>query len=111
LEALQQPVPLSHGLVLLYAAVGAMSYWARWGRRSLRVLGLARLLDDLVPIENQLWAVRVEFVLFVALGCFIGVPFVQPTNFAQSFAAGFAWVGLFTTMHEPGKLNKSRKNE
>jgi hypothetical protein len=86
-----------------------MSYWARWGRERLRVLGLARVLDELVPVENQLTAARMEFVVFVVLGCLLGVPFVEPVNFAQSFTAGFAWVGLFTTMQEPGSLGRSRK--
>jgi hypothetical protein len=104
-----QPTPLTHSLVLAYAAAGAASYWARWGRERLRVVGLSRVLDELIPMENQLFAIRVEFVVFVALGCFLGVPFVEPVNFAQSFTAGFAWVGLFTTMQEPGSLGKSRK--
>jgi hypothetical protein len=53
----------------------------------------------------------VEFIVFVALGCFLGIGLVEPTNMTQSFSAGFAWVGLFTTMDDPDKLDKLRKKK
>jgi hypothetical protein len=101
--------PLPNGLIVAYTAAGATAYWARWGRERLRVFGLARVLE-MIPMSPIAQA-RVEFIVFVALGCFLGIGLVEPTNMTQSFSAGFAWVGLFTTMDDPDKLDKLRKKK
>ena len=105
---LGSPAPLPPYMVILYTATGAICYWARWGRARLRVLGLARVLE-LFPMRPIVSA-RIEFVTFVVLGCFIGIGFVEPINVTQSFSAGFAWVGLITTMQEPDKLGSENNS-
>jgi hypothetical protein len=99
--------PLPTYLIILYTAAGAIAYWARWGRERLRVYGLAAVLE-MIPMRAIVRA-RVEFVVFVVLGCFLGIGLVEPKNMTQSFSAGFAWVGLFTKMDEPDKLSKGKK--
>ena len=37
-----------------------------------------------------------EPVLFVALGAFVAVGFVQPATIPQAIAAGIGWTGLFS---------------
>jgi hypothetical protein len=101
--------PLPTGFIIAYTAAGAIAYWAKWGRDRLRVFYLAEVLD-MIPMRRIVRA-RVEFILFVVLGCFLGIGLVQPTNMTQSFSAGFAWVGLFTTMEDPDKLGRSRKKK
>lgn len=94
--------PLPIGWVIVFTAAGVMGYWAKWGRERLKVYGLSRILD-LVPLREP-WKARAEFLLFVGLGCLIGIGVVQPVNVTQSLTAGFTWVGLFTRMQEPGKM-------
>ena len=92
--------PLSTFWVIVFTAAGVIGYWAKWGRERLKVFGLSKLLQ-LLPIEDP-WKARVEFLLFVCFGCLVGIGVVQPVNVTQSLTAGFAWIGLFTSMQEPG---------
>ncbi len=91
--------PLPTGFIIAYTAAGAVAYWAKWGRDRLRVFYLAEVLD-VIPMRRIVRA-RVEFIMFVVLGCFLGIGLVQPTNMTQSFSAGFAWAAYLQPWRTP----------
>ena len=75
-----------------YTAVGAAIFWGRWGHTKLRAYVLSDLLD-MIPIKAEI-RVGIEFVIFLALGVFVGIGITSPTNATQAIAAGLGWTGL-----------------
>lgn len=77
-----------------YTAIGAAVFWGKWGRTKLKAICLSDILNllDLKPAQRG----ALEFVIFVALGCLVGIAVVQPTNATQALTAGFGWTGLFS---------------
>ncbi len=79
---------------VVFTAVGAAVFWGKWGRTRLR----AYLLSDLVNLLNidDEWRSAIEFLIFLTLGCLVGIGVVRPTTPTQALTAGFGWTGFFT---------------
>lgn len=78
---------------IAYTAAGAAIFWSKWGKRELRVYMLSKLFDAFgMPPK---WRIPVEFVTFIALGCFVGIGILNPTTAPQALTAGFSWTGFF----------------
>ena len=84
------------GEMILFTAVGAAALWAKWGRQKLRVWLFSDLIE-LVPV-NERWRPLIEFLVFISLGCVVGIGFVNPSTPAQALTAGFGWTGLFAEL-------------
>jgi hypothetical protein len=37
----------------------------------------------------------IEFLVFLALGCIVGIGFTNPSNPQQALTAGMGWTGVF----------------
>lgn len=79
---------------LVYTAIGAAVFWGKWGRTRLRVYILWDVVR-LLPVKGRSRA-TVEFLVFVTLGCIVGIGIVQPTSPMQALSAGLAWTGIFS---------------
>jgi len=77
-----------------YAGVGALFLWGKLAKHGREVYGLTDVLERMGCSSKVRRAL--EPVLFVALGAFIAVGFVQPTTIPQAIAAGISWTGLFS---------------
>jgi hypothetical protein len=54
-------------------------------------------MTETIPLwQLHVYAAALEPVLFVALGAFVAVGFVQPATIPQAIAAGIGWTGLFS---------------
>ena len=75
-----------------FAAIGAAALWGKQGRTELK----AYVLSDIVRLflKGRL-RILVEFLIFVVLGCLVGIAVVEPTNARQAITAGFAWTAVF----------------
>lgn len=78
---------------VVYTAIGAAIFWGKWGRHRLRPYGLAWIIEQV--IKNERWQSGIEFLVFIILGCVVGIGIVQPTSAMQALTAGFGWTGLF----------------
>jgi hypothetical protein len=75
---------------VVYTAIGASVFWSTWGRTKLKTF----VLPDLVRyLPWKRWHPLIEFVLFIALGCVVGVGVTNPTNPRQAITAGLGWTG------------------
>jgi len=79
---------------VVYTAIGAAIFWGKSGRTKLRIFCLSDVLDFLEMPDGRLRKCT-EFVIFVVLGCLIGIGFVKPASVQQALTAGFAWTGVF----------------
>lgn len=77
---------------IIYTAIGAMVLWGTWGRTKLKAFVLSSIIR--LFLTGRAEAV-VEFVVFVILGCIIGIGVVRPVNPQQAITAGLAWTGVF----------------
>jgi hypothetical protein len=77
---------------VVFTAIGAAVFWGKWGKTKLKVKYLSDLLD-LFPLNPKSRG-ALEFLIFVALGCVVGIAVVQPSNAAQALTAGFGWTGF-----------------
>ena len=75
-----------------YAAVGALLLWGKLGKQGREAYGLSDVLKRFGL--NEKLRLAIEPVMFVALGAFLAVVFVQPITVAQAVAAGVGWTGL-----------------
>jgi hypothetical protein len=80
---------------LAYTAIGAVTYWGIKGRMTLKVYALTDLVN-LLKIEYK-YRRAIQLLIFVALGCFVGIGVVEPENPRQAITAGFAWISIFST--------------
>ena len=78
----------------VYTAIGAAIFWGKSGRTKLRIFCLSDVLDFL-ELPDGRSRKCIEFVIFVVLGCLIGIGFVKPNSVQQALTAGFAWTGVF----------------
>lgn len=78
---------------VFFTAFGAAVFWGRTGRVKLKVYYLSYLFDMIKFPEGSRRQV-IEFVLFIALGCFVGIGIAKPSTVAQSLTAGFAWTSF-----------------
>jgi hypothetical protein len=84
--------PISVWWLHAYAGVGALILWGKLGKRGREVYGLSDILRRWGFSESLRLAI--EPAIFVLLGAFLAVVFVQPTTVAQAVAAGVGWTGL-----------------
>ena len=78
---------------IAFTAIGAAVYWGKWGRTKLKAYVLSDVIN-LIPMGRK-WRAAIEFVIFLTIGCVVGIAVVQPTNATQALTAGFGWTGLF----------------
>jgi hypothetical protein len=78
----------------LYTAIGAAVFWGRAGRSKLKVYYLSHIFD-LLEIPESKWRKSCEFMVFIILGCLIGIGITKPGTEVQALTAGFAWTGFF----------------
>lgn len=81
---------------VLYTGIGAAIFWNRWGRTKLRVFVLAGIVEWICEKDSK-EAGALEFVVFIILGCLVGVGVAEPQNVPQSLAAGMGWTGFLAT--------------
>ena len=86
---------------VVYTVIGAAVYWGRTGRSQLRPYVLAKLIDRAGLAKTP--RVFIEFFVFVALGCIVGIGMVDPRNAVQALTAGFAWTGAIAAPEKAGK--------
>ena len=77
---------------LVYTAVGSAVLWGTWGRTRLKAFVLSDLLG--LFLKGR-WLFMFEFLVFIALGCLVGIGVVHPVDATQAITAGFAWTGAF----------------
>jgi hypothetical protein len=80
--------------MIAYTAIGAAVIWGKMGNKELR----AYVLSDFVrmlPGGPNLHSV-LEFLIFVILGCAVGIGVAQPVNARQALTAGIAWTSFFS---------------
>ena len=80
---------------VLYTGIGATILWGKLGNTKLRPFGLWRLIK-LLPVSQNKKEV-IEIIVFISLGCIVGIGIVQPTNVPQALSAGFGWTGFLTS--------------
>jgi hypothetical protein len=78
---------------VIYTAAAAAILWGTWGETKLRVFGLSKIVD-LIPVSGRVRE-GAELLLFVLLGCIVGIGVAKPHNPAQAISAGLAWTGAF----------------
>jgi hypothetical protein len=75
-----------------FTAIGATVYWGLAGRTKLRPF----LLPDI--LKHLPWKQAhpiLEFLLFLTMGCLVGIGFTDPSNTRQAITAGMGWTGVF----------------
>lgn len=87
--------PSFHFWGVFYTALGAGLFWAKWGREKLKAYYLSDMIEMFV--EDERWRAAIEFVLFLAIGCFVAIGIVKPHSAPQAFTAGLGWTGLVAT--------------
>ena len=87
-----------------YTAIGAAVIWAKMGRAKLKAYVLSDIVNRL-PLSVKLRSL-IEFIIFVTLGCAVGIGVAQPTNARQALTAGIAWTSFFSI---PRAIKKSPK--
>jgi hypothetical protein len=75
-----------------YAAAGALLLWGKLGKYGREVYGLSDILRRFGFSDRA--RLVLEPILFVAIGAFLAVVFVQPTTVAQAVAAGLGWTSI-----------------
>ena len=78
---------------VLFTAIGAAVYWAKAGRTNLRPYLLPAVIAVL-GVRGR-WRSFIEFMVFIIIGCVVGIGVVEPRNATQGLTAGFAWTGFF----------------
>ena len=78
---------------LVYTGIGAAVFWGRTGRTKLKIYCLSHVFDLLEMPENK-WRKGLEFVVFIVMGCVIGIGIAKPNTEVQALSAGFAWTGF-----------------
>ena len=76
-----------------YTAIGAAVFWGRTGRSKLKVYYLSYLFD-MLEFRDGIARQIIEFAIFIAFGCLIGIGIANPMTVAQALTAGFAWTGF-----------------
>ncbi len=77
---------------ITFTAIGVAIFWGKWGRTKLKAYILSDMVN-LFPMSDK-WRAAVEFIIFVTLGCLVGIAVAQPTTAAQALTAGLGWTGF-----------------
>jgi hypothetical protein len=78
------------------------------GQARRKAYGLYDLVRRLPVGSNMQY--YIQFILFIAIGSFVGIAFTQPSNAAQAIAAGLAWTSLCTS-HQREAMEIERPSE
>jgi hypothetical protein len=81
--------------MIVYTAIGAAVIWGKMGHKELRAYVLSDFVR-MVPIRPNFQSI-LEFLVFVTLGCAVGIGVAQPVNARQALTAGIAWTSFFST--------------
>jgi hypothetical protein len=74
-----------------FTAIGASVYWGLAGRTKLKPF----LLPDVLPrLPWEQAQAILEFLVFVTMGCLVGIAFTDPSNARQAITAGMGWTGV-----------------
>jgi len=74
-----------------FTAIGVSIYWGVQGRTKLKPF----LLPDVLPhLPSERAQAVLEFFVFLAMGCIVGIAFTNPTNAQQAITAGMGWTGV-----------------
>jgi len=79
---------------VIFTAIGVSVFWGKWGRTKLKAYVLSDLVS-LIPV-NDAWRGAIEFLIFLTIGCLVGIGVAQPTSPAQALTAGLGWTGFIT---------------
>jgi len=93
---------------ILYTAIGVVVFWGKWGRTELKTYGLSRFVRMFCKGKP---ATCIEFLIFVMLGCLVGIGVTSPQNPQQAITAGFGWTGIFTHRAARSDLHPSSKEK
>lgn len=81
---------------VVFTAAGAIVFWAmKGGRSEVKAFGLTDVVA-LIPLDRRILHL-LEFVIFVGLGCVVGIGFTGPSNSRQALTAGFGWTSLLAS--------------
>ena len=83
---------------IVYTAIGAAVFWGVWGRTKLKPYILSDVIE-LLPWKK--YHPLLEFLMFLIIGCVVGIGFADPTNPRQALTAGFGWTGAIAR-RKPG---------
>jgi hypothetical protein len=86
---------------VLFTATGAAVIWGKMGRTKLKAYYLSDIVRAL-PLNRKLQSL-IEFIVFVTLGCLVGIGVAQPVNVRQALTAGIAWTSFFAVPRETSK--------
>ena len=81
---------------VFFTAVGATVLWMKWGWTQRRAFALSVLIAPFCKKDSRVFSV-LEFLVFIALGCVVGIVLTEPGNARQAIAAGMGWTGLLVT--------------
>lgn len=73
---------------IFFTSLGALILWSLLGRKKLRAYALSEVVSKVCTGKTRYF---VEFFIFIAIGCIIGIVIVDPINPRQALTAGFAW--------------------
>jgi len=76
-----------------YTVIGAAIFWGKNGRTKLKIFFLSYAFDMVKFPEGRLRQI-LELLVFLVLGCFIGIGISHPSNVPQAISAGMAWTGF-----------------
>jgi hypothetical protein len=95
---------------VVFTAVGASVYWGMWGRTKLRPYLLPDILRYL-PFKR--FHPMIEFLVFLTIGCLVGIGFTNPSNPQQAITAGMGWTGVFVRRKSGSecRILSSKENE
>lgn len=78
---------------VFFTAIGASVYWGVAGKAKLRPFLLPDVLEHL---PGKQFHPILEFLVFVMMGCFVGIVFTDPASARQAITAGMGWTGVCT---------------
>lgn len=78
---------------VVFTAIGVAVFWAKWGRTRLKPFALSEITTLLIANKNV--RMIVEFLVFLVLGCLVGIGMMDPQSAPQAITAGFGWTGAF----------------
>ncbi len=78
---------------ILFASIGAAVFWGFNGRTKLRAFVLRDFID-LLGVNDRV-KTAIELLVFITLGCLVGIAATEPVTSMQAMTAGFGWTGLF----------------